>query len=159
MPHIHDKIDFTTGVYVVNGDAVLLRNHDKYDRWLHLGGHIELDEDPVACAVREAKEESGLDVTIVGTLPPDEAVEGPGFSHILAPRFMNRHKIASDLEHEHIDFIYFGTSENRELNPDPNEKICEMRWFTESDLDDPTLNLYSSVRFYAKTALKELGKA
>ena len=41
MSHIHEKIDFTITVYIVYGNKVLLRHHDKYDFWLGVGGHIE----------------------------------------------------------------------------------------------------------------------
>jgi ADP-ribose pyrophosphatase YjhB (NUDIX family) len=64
MSHIHEKIDFTVGVFVVYKDKVLLRKHDKYNLWLCVGGHIELDEDPNEAALREVKEEVGLDVTL-----------------------------------------------------------------------------------------------
>ena len=62
MPHIHEKIDYAGDVLIVNGDAVLLRMHDKYDMWLPPGGHVELDEDFVEAAIREAKEEAGVDI-------------------------------------------------------------------------------------------------
>jgi 8-oxo-dGTP pyrophosphatase MutT (NUDIX family) len=64
MPHIHDKIDFTAEVFVVHKNKVLLRFHDKYKFWASVGGHIELDEDPNEAAIREVKEEVGLDVTL-----------------------------------------------------------------------------------------------
>ena len=70
MPHIHEKIDFTSEVFIVYQDKVLLRIHDKYGRWLSIGGHIELDEDPVQAAIREAKEEVGLDIEIEDGLLP-----------------------------------------------------------------------------------------
>ena len=69
MAHIHEKIDFTADVFVVHKDKVLIRTHDKYDLWLAVGGHIELDEDPNQSAIREVKEEVGLDVELVGNLP------------------------------------------------------------------------------------------
>jgi hypothetical protein len=53
MSHLHEKIDFTVEVFVVSGDAVLLRKHDKYKIWLGVGGHIELDEEPTQAAVRD----------------------------------------------------------------------------------------------------------
>ena len=64
MPHIHEKIDFTVEVFIVHKDKVLLRMHDKYHLWLSVGGHIELDEDPVQGIIREVKEEVGLDIKI-----------------------------------------------------------------------------------------------
>jgi hypothetical protein len=41
MPHIHEKIDFTVDVFVVYKSRVLIRKHDKYDKWLAVGEHIE----------------------------------------------------------------------------------------------------------------------
>lgn len=161
MPHIHEKIDFTASVFIVNGDAVLLRKHEKIDRWLQPGGHIELDEDPNEAVVREAKEETGLEVTLVGVVP--SVFDGGGYKNLLVPRFMNRHDFSTNVKspyitpgHEHIDLVYFGTSATRTLSPSPQEKQCDIRWFTESELDDPSFNLFSSVKFYARTALREL---
>ncbi len=39
---------------------VLLVQHKKLNRWLQPGGHLEQDADIVAAAMREAREESGL---------------------------------------------------------------------------------------------------
>jgi 8-oxo-dGTP pyrophosphatase MutT (NUDIX family) len=42
------------------GDAVLLTHHRKLDLWVQLGGHADGDPDPLAVALREGLEESGL---------------------------------------------------------------------------------------------------
>jgi len=42
-------------------EFALLTHHRKLDRWLQLGGHIEDDRDILSAALREAREESGLD--------------------------------------------------------------------------------------------------
>ncbi len=44
------------------GERVLLTHHRKLGRWLQLGGHSDGDPDPLAVALREAREESGLAV-------------------------------------------------------------------------------------------------
>jgi len=151
MPHIHEKIDFSTDVFVVNGDAVLLRMHDKYDKWLAPGGHIELDEDPAEAAVREVKEEVGLDVELAG-----KAVSslGPGDREILVPRFMNRHPINET--HEHIAFIYFARSNTRDVSQGETEISSHIKWFTREELDDPQYGVTERIRHYAKAALGEL---
>ena len=46
MAHIHEKIDFTVAIFVVHEGKVLLIHHRNLNKWLPLGGHIELDEDP-----------------------------------------------------------------------------------------------------------------
>jgi len=40
---------------------VLLTHHRKLDRWLQLGGHSDGDSDTLAVALREGREESGLE--------------------------------------------------------------------------------------------------
>ena len=70
MAHIHDKIDFTVAIFVVHDAKILLIHHRKLDKWLPLGGHIELDEEPEQAALREAKEESGLEVELLGERAP-----------------------------------------------------------------------------------------
>ena len=67
MAHIHEKIYFTVEVFVVYGNKVLLRKHDKYGIWLSVGGHIELDEDPNQAALREVREEVGRIVQASGS--------------------------------------------------------------------------------------------
>jgi 8-oxo-dGTP pyrophosphatase MutT (NUDIX family) len=54
----------TGSAWVVNaaGDSVLLTHHRKLGRWLQLGGHSDGNPDPLAVALTEAREESGLDV-------------------------------------------------------------------------------------------------
>lgn len=163
MPHIHEKIDFTASVFVVNRDAVLLRMHEKYHKWLSVGGHVELDEDPEEAAVREAKEEAGVDIRLAGELPdcPSEEKGGEGFKNLRSPRYMNIHKVTPDSEHKHCDFIYFATCDSRTTGAGSgageHEKSAEMRWFTREEIDDPSFAMYPSTRFYAKAALDELG--
>jgi ADP-ribose pyrophosphatase YjhB (NUDIX family) len=46
MPHIHELYDFVVTVFIVHKDKVLLVHHPRYGKWIPMGGHIELDEDP-----------------------------------------------------------------------------------------------------------------
>lgn len=43
-----------------NKTKILLTHHHKLDKWLQLGGHSDGDSNPLNVALREAKEESGL---------------------------------------------------------------------------------------------------
>src|SRR5438552_14350497 len=102
MAHIHEKIDFTAAIFVVHKGRVLLIHHRKLNAWLPLGGHVELDEDPEVAALREAREESGLEVEILGERPP---TTGAGTRALIAPRFLDIHRITDT--HQHIGMIYF----------------------------------------------------
>ena len=152
MPHIHEKIDFTAEVYVVHKNKVLLRIHDKYGIWLSVGGHIELDEDPNQAAIREVKEEVGLEIALAGDslhmrTNPD------GSKELLPPRFMNRHNINET--HEHVVMIYFARSDSDVVIPENDKDVWQ--WFTKEELQNPKYNLKENIRFYAEQALAELG--
>ncbi len=155
MPHIHEKIDFTSEVFVVHKNRVLLRMHDKYKIWLSVGGHVELDEDPTQAAIREVKEEVGLDIKLVGTVPTYEKVYD-NFYELIPPRFMNRHKI-TDI-HQHVTMIWFATCENDQVQAGGHDKSEDWKWFTKEELDDPNFGVNANIRCYAKAALEELAE-
>lgn len=48
-----------------SGDALLLTHHKKLDIWVQLGGHSDGDPDTRSVALKEAQEESGLDVNLL----------------------------------------------------------------------------------------------
>jgi len=153
MAHIHDKIDLTVEVFVVYKNTVLLRKHDKYKIWLSIGGHVELDEDPNQAAVREVKEEAGLDVKLVGNVPVFSQSET--YKELLPPRFLNRHRINET--HEHVSMIYFAAAETYSVTQGENEVSDEIHWFTREELDDPKYGIKDSIKHYAKKALEEVG--
>lgn len=156
MPHIHDKVDFTAEVFVVHNGKVLLRKHDKYGVWISVGGHIEPDEDPNAAAVREVKEEVGLDVKLYNG--GEDAGPPNGFyKDLIVPQFINRHKISDT--HDHIVMYYFATADSGELNLSAREKCDGCRWFAKEELDLPDYNINEKIKTFAKRALEKLGGA
>ncbi len=154
MPHIHELIDFTADVLVVHNNRVLLRLHDKYGIWLCIGGHIELHEDPVEAAIREVKEETGLDITLVGQQGPVR--QGPTTQderrNLLVPRFMDRHQTRGG--HEHIAMIYFAKSDSQEINPADGEPDAKCHWFSKEELESEEYDILPSIRTYALAALE-----
>ncbi len=151
MPHLHEKIDFTVAIFVVDQRKVLLVHHRRLGRWLPIGGHIELDEDPEAAALRETLEESGLHVELVGERPPTTE---PGTRALIAPRFLDIHRI--NPEHEHIGMIYLARVREGTLRLAPEEHH-DIRWVDAEGLDrlDPPLS--GAIRWYCHQALRELG--
>ena len=49
---------FTTTVYLLHKEKVLLLFHPKLKKWLPPGGHIEMDESPPIAARRKVMEET-----------------------------------------------------------------------------------------------------
>lgn len=157
MPHIHDKVDFTVEVFIVRGARVLLRKHDKYKIWLSVGGHIELDEDPVQAAIREVKEETGLDITLYLEDAPFVSKDEPLVLDKNPPRFMYRHNI--NATHEHVCFVYFARADSDiidEAKLQEDETPTEMHWFTMGELSKKEFGITDRVRFYASRALDTL---
>jgi 8-oxo-dGTP pyrophosphatase MutT (NUDIX family) len=150
MAHIHEKIDFTVAIFVVHAGKVLLVHHRKLDKWLPLGGHIELDEDPELAALREAKEESGLEVELIGERPPTTE---PGTRALIGPRFLDIHRITDT--HEHIGMIYWARPKNGALSLSAGEHH-DIRWCSAEDLNrlDPPMS--NAVKWYCRKALEEV---
>lgn len=156
MPHIHPEAnDFVVDVYIVYRNKVFLRMHDKYHIWLSPGGHIELNEDPNEAIIREAREETGLEIKLVGNESLPDTNE-KGYRELLAPRYLNVHSIREP--HKHISMVYFATSNNDKVIPSGNDKSDNWKWFSMEELNNPIYNLKKSVKFYARKALEELSK-
>lgn len=125
-----------------------MRKHDKHKIWLFPGGHVELDEDPNQTAIREAKEEVGLDVILH---KPRDLLDT---TDLIAPTFVNRHKINET--HEHVSFLYLATSKTDKLVPSTTEVSEECRWCSKEDLEEMDLMLI--VKHYCMIALQIIGE-
>ena len=148
MPHIHDLIDFTVDAFIVHDHKVLLIFNKKHKMWLAIGGHIELNEDPEQAALREVKEECGLDVELLGEKPE---IVSPGTKFLITPAFLDIHEVTPT--HKHIAFRYFATSKTSQFS---NVEHDDMRWFPMEELDSPEFGIKPDIKFYAKEALKRV---
>lgn len=151
MAHIHEKIDFTVAIFVVHEAKVLVVLHRKLGKWLPLGGHIELDEDPEVAALREAKEESGLEVELVGERPP---TTGPGTRALIAPRFLDIHRISAT--HEHIGMIYWARPKSGSVSL-ATEEHHDIQWCSSEELDRLEPAMSDAVKWYCRKAIEEVG--
>lgn len=149
MPHIHKKIDFTVEVYIVYKNKVLLRKHEKYGMMVGPGGHIELDEDPNEAIVREAKEEVGLDISLVS--PVKVSKKWKEGQDLIPPFFLFRHRI--DKVHEHISLVYFAKSKSDKIKPAKGEEKMLCKWYSAEELKKDK-SLRPNIRHYALRALK-----
>lgn len=149
---------FSATVYVINlidGEPkVLLHLHKKHNHWYGLGGHVEDNEDPVAAAIREAKEEAGIDVKIFS--PKKKLLRVKWANELIAPALLFDQQIdARDgkPEHRHLDCIYFGTT------ADPSKVAMneEFRWCSKADVD--RMDLQDDTRYIAKEAIRFFNNA
>lgn len=96
----------TGSAWIVSPDRMrtLLTHHRKLDKWLQLGGHADGDEDLLAVALREAREESGL-----ATVRPISTAIFDVDRHWIPPR-------KTDPGHYHYDLRFL-------IEADPTEPI------------------------------------
>ncbi len=116
---------------VQTGVAAIILNHDRVllgkrlgshgaGTWSFPGGKLEYGESPYNCALREVKEETGMNVRIIDRLPcitTNDIFEKDGL---------------------HFTTLYFRASSNREkpriIEP---EKCEEWEWFSWNNLPKP----------------------
>lgn len=51
----------TASCFIVSDRELLLHHHRRLNRWLQMGGHVDAEEAPHVAALREGREESGLE--------------------------------------------------------------------------------------------------
>jgi ADP-ribose pyrophosphatase YjhB (NUDIX family) len=123
--------DFTATTFVVDQGRTLLLHHRKLGMWLPPGGHIDPHELPDQAALREVREESGLEVQLL------ESGYMLGQVRVLPqPYCMLLENISPG--HQHIDLIYFARVTGGALAPAEREARAA-RWYTWEELGQPEI--------------------
>ena len=139
--------DFAVSVFVVWRGGVLLHRHPKLGIWLPPGGHVEPGELPDDAAVREVREEAGVEVRLVG----EHAVDAPGPRQLVRPRGAQLESISPG--HEHIDLVYYA----RPLAGYDGRLVSEsapFAWYSASAAAE--LDLTPELVAWVRLALREL---
>lgn len=128
---------FTATVYVVEGGATALHNHDRLGIRVPPGGHIDRDELPHEAGLREVREETGLDATLVAETPDidapaGEALPNPAYVMLYDVDVLEDGRVA----HQHVDHVYFARVPSREISPDGRDEAAPdaWEWYAASDL-------------------------
>ena len=148
---------FTATAFVIDSNKrVLLLWHRRLKRWMPPGGHVEEDETPEDAAKRECKEETNLDVEIIGDTQGDlfdaNSDEGRMLKKPIALLLENIPACPERSEgaHQHMDFLYLARPLN-ETAADFNRRESDgMRWFTKSEIEklDERMEIFGNVKRY-----------
>lgn len=154
---------FTATAFIVDSaKRTLLLHHKRLGRWMPPGGHIDADETPQDAAKRECKEETGLDVEILGETQPDLFAQDPDEGCMLKKPFaMLLENIPASEErgegaHQHMDFLFLARPIDETQIPVLAEaEGREMRWFTRDEIAslDQETEIFANVRAYLLAAL------
>lgn len=122
------KREFCASVFVVNpvDKKILLCHHQRFNRWVQPGGHIEDNELPEETALRETYEETGVRVKLLGERFPreDDFIRPLGIQR-------NRGKDGS----LHVDITYVGVPLNQD-DVIEDDEIDRCAWFSLEELND-----------------------
>ena len=152
MAHIHELIDLVVNINIVYDNKVLFIHHKKQNRWLTIGGHVELNEDTDEAVFREVKEECGLEIELLNTKPD---IISEGTKILYTPSFMDIHEVGNN--HKHIGLVYFARAKSGEFIHNKDEHN-EIRWFSKEDMNNPEFDISPSIKFYAFEALVAVSK-
>jgi 8-oxo-dGTP diphosphatase len=123
---------FTASAVVFDeADRVLLVHHNKVRLWLYPGGHIDPNEDPAQAAVREVREEAGIDVEIIR----EDRFRHPAVGTVPSP-FAIITMPVTDREvgaHHHIDMLYVCRALSNEVTHQP-EEVGGCTWVAVADV-------------------------
>ena len=124
------KRKFTTAVFVVHQNKTLMIFHKKLQRWLPPGGKIHDDELPEECAVREVKEETGVDVILHGS---ENAIDlNDEVKLMVMPDHMQLEKMPDGSYN--MDFVYFSKPQDDEFEVVINDECEKYMWMSLEDL-------------------------
>lgn len=113
---------------------ILLVHHKKLNKWVQPGGHIEEHEDPEQAAIREVKEETGLEIELLGERFPTE-------NDFIRPLGIQR--TVKENGDVYISIIYPGIPVIRKLVELNWEESNSIGWFTREELNH--INVFDDI--------------
>ncbi len=125
----------TASVYIIKENQVLLLFHQKLQKWLPAGGHVDANETSQEAAIREAKEETGLNIELCSFQDNLDINESNAISlplpFLCLLEEIPPHK--GELYHQHVDFIFIGKVISGSLKENTRESNG-LKWFPLKDL-------------------------
>ena len=136
----------TASAFIVNptGDKALMMHHKKYGFWTYMGGHCDGNPNTLEVALKEAKEESGIEnIKSISDAIFDLTIH-------------NVPKVGNEPPHCHYDIRYLMQAQHENFTK--NHESNALRWFNkkeiiEMDIEKSAKNLAIKYFDWANTNL------
>jgi len=146
---------FTSTVYIVANQKLLLVEHKKIGSWIPPGGHVDPNEAPSETCVRESMEETGLEIDLI---VDDEHIAADKYLLefderaviIPSPWKVLLEKVSAT--HYHIDFLYLATAKHTNLQTKESQAL---KWFSIKELEENP-SIFPNVKYFGAKAINFL---
>ena len=137
------KKQYCASVYIIDfrNETVLLMFNKKLNKWLQPGGHIEDDELPFETCIREAKEETGMDISLLNQYNFTNFCYQPVF----VEHYINN---VGDM----IDFQFIGTPKTNTLSINSENNLVKWQKIEDIDFQD---DIDNEIKVKVKLLLKK----
>ncbi|MCM1988924.1 NUDIX hydrolase [Oceanirhabdus seepicola] len=139
----------TSSGFIMNNemDKVLMVHHNIRNTWAWTGGHVDGDSDFLKVAIKEAKEETGINAVIPLTKNIVSIDILPVYGHV------RRNKYVSG--HQHLSVAYILIASEKEVLTVKEDENSDVDWFsldkfTEDYFDAKDVYLYNKLIHRAK---------
>ncbi len=139
------------GAVVMKKRKVLLHMHKKLGKWLYFGGHVDEGESPLEAAIRETKEESGLNVRIISSRKGSSIKDNLTVEQPLPLVIMDEDVRYKNGRHRHFDLVYLAEPRGKADHIAAGESR-RFRWFAENEMDG--LNTFGNVKSVLRYAFE-----
>ena len=139
----------TSSGFIMNKalDKVLMVHHNIRNTWAWTGGHVDGDTDFLHVAIKEAKEETGINAVATLTKNIVSIDILPVYGHVRRNKYVSAHL--------HLSVAYVLIASERETLIVKEDENSDVNWFTldkftENYFDDKDLYLYNKLIQRAK---------
>ena len=141
----------TASAVVIDKGRVLLIKHKKLGVWIPPGGHVEQNEFPSEAAIREVREETGLEIKLIGKQNVEFSFED-AHTEVLPFAIVYEEVPYATGMHIHFDNIYLAKVVNGTPLLNKNEST-DIGWFSEQEIK--SLNTFPNIEASMISALHE----
>ncbi|MEG1141344.1 MAG: NUDIX domain-containing protein [Bacilli bacterium] len=126
---------------------ILFIHHKKINKWLFVGGHIEENEDPETAVIREVKEETNLDIKLLGKRYPRE-------EDFIKPFAMQRNVVKEN--HIHIDIFYIAVADDISKIKAKEDEVLNYKWFSIDEIENNDFDTFPEKKQMAIDILNQI---